>query len=195
MMTLFQKILPTCIPPRKTRFDKMSMAVEMAKRKAAHRLLIGGDRPRSWRRESQCSWPSIAPPDLKLTEAWQSVLQWRAGWRVRLGGSSVHSPPEPRPSSSGPSTAGSHVLRARDRRSQRPDQWTEPSTEGRGEILPKEHRHIWNGLQQNWITEQTVVQGKQSVYVGLLRSLDRIFTWLELSVFCRCILSYKSPKL
>lgn len=46
--TRFQKILATCIPPRNTRLERMSMAVENAERKAMQRLLIVGERFCSW---------------------------------------------------------------------------------------------------------------------------------------------------
>lgn len=47
--TRFQKIHPTCVPPRKTRLERMSMAVEKAKRRAAQRLRMATERLRSWR--------------------------------------------------------------------------------------------------------------------------------------------------
>lgn len=48
MKTRFQKILPTCIPPRNTRLERMSMAVEKAERRAMQRLSIAAEKFRSW---------------------------------------------------------------------------------------------------------------------------------------------------
>lgn len=48
MKTRFQNILATCVPPRNTRLDRMSMAVEKAERKARQRLSIAAEIFRSW---------------------------------------------------------------------------------------------------------------------------------------------------
>lgn len=56
MKTRFQNILATCVPPRNTRLDRMSMAVEKAERKAKQRLSIAAEIFRSWEISKKSTW-------------------------------------------------------------------------------------------------------------------------------------------
>lgn len=67
MTTRFQNIRATCGPPRNTRLDRMSMAVEKAERKARQRLSIAAEIFRSWeiskKKKKKSAWITGEPQE------------------------------------------------------------------------------------------------------------------------------------
>lgn len=76
--TRFQNILATCVPPRNTKLDRMSMAVEKAEKAAKQRLSFAAEIFRSW----EISKKKKKKLYMDAGESHKDFVQWSSKWNT-----------------------------------------------------------------------------------------------------------------